>query len=188
MEEEKLSIAIIVAMDGNNLIGKKGDLPWGSFKADLKRFKNVTEGHVLIVGRKTHEAILRKQKGKPLSNRKTIVVSKKLAILYLQPDCYGVGDPETALQLAQVLQKDKSKEVFVAGGADMYRLFLPLATRMYITHIHAAFEGDTYFPHYPIDQWVCTYYDKTHTDDEDIHAGYTFVVWERKEKNDAAIS
>lgn len=187
MEEKKMSIALIVAMDENGIIGKEGDLPWGKFKADLRRFKNFTENHVLIMGRKTHEAILRKQQG-PLRDRKTIVVSRKLATLYLPPDCYGVSDPETALQLAQILRKNKSQEVFVAGGAEMYRLFLPLATRMYITRIHAVFEGDTYFPYFPMDDWVCTHHDKTYVNDEDIHVGYTFATLERKEKNNASVS
>ena len=186
MEEKKLPIVIIVAMDENNLIGKEGDLPWGRFKADLKRFKNLTEHHVLIVGRKTHEAILRKQQG-PLRNRKTIVVSKKLVTLYLPPNCYAVSDPETALQLAQIIREDKSQEVFIAGGAEIYRLFLPRATRIYITRIHAAFEGDVYFPHWSMNNWTCTRYDKTYIN-EDIHAGYTFATLERKEKNDASVS
>lgn len=186
MEEKKLPIALIVAMDENGLIGKEGDLPWGRFKADLKRFKNFTENHVIIVGRKTHEAILRKQK-RPLRDRKTIVVSRKLAVLCLQPDCYGASDPETALQLAQVIREDKSQEVFVAGGAEIYAFFLPFATRIYITRIRAAFEGDTYFPRVPMDDWVCTHYE-THNDDEDIHAGYTFVILKRKEKNNAPVS
>lgn len=180
MKEKNLSLALIAAMDGNNLIGKKGDLPWGTFKADLKRFKDLTEHHVLIVGRKTHEAILRKQKGKPLSNRKTIVISRHFTDVYLPPNCYGANDLDAALHLARVIREDKSQEIFIAGGAEIYRLFLPLAIRMYITRICAVFDGDTYFPHYSIDEWTCINYE-SHRDDEDIHAEYTFLVWERKE-------
>ena len=188
MGEKNPLLALIVAMDENGLIGKEGNLPWGTFKADLKRFKDLTEHHILIVGRKTHESILRRLKGKALSNRKTIVVTRAFATLYLPPDCYGASDPETALYLAKVLQQgDESQEVFVAGGAEIYRIFLPQVARMYITKIHAAFDGDTYFPHFPMDDWVCTHYE-THLNDEDIRAKYTFMALERKEISNATVS
>ena len=185
MGEKNPLLALIVAMDENGLIGKEGNLPWGTFKADLKRFKDLTEHHILIVGRKTHESILRRLKGKALSNRKTIVVTRAFATLYLPPDCYGASNPETALCLARVLQQDESQEVFVAGGAEIYRIFLPQAARIYITKIYDAFfDGDTYFPYFSMDDWICTHYE-THRNDEDICAKYTFMVLERKEVSDA---
>ena len=135
-------ISIIVAVSENNAIGKDGQVPW-HLRADLKNFKRVTMGHHLIVGRKTFESI-----GRPLPGRNMVIVSRNKE--YAAEGCQVVHSLEAALELAQAHDE---QEVFVAGGAEIYALALPLATKFYFTRVHTEVEADTYFPEIDWGNW-----------------------------------
>ena len=140
-------VAMIVAMASNRAIGLDNRMPW-HLPADLKRFKQITLGHPVIMGRKTFESILASL-GKPLPGRTSIVVSRNLNY---RPD--GVTDearaairladtPAAALEAARATGTD---EVFVIGGAAIYRAMLPAADRLLVTEIRREFAGDAFFP------------------------------------------
>lgn len=127
-------ISFIVAMDENQLIGRENDLPW-SLPADLKRFKEITMGHPIVMGRKTYESI-----GRPLPGRENIILTTNKA--YQAEGCKVFHSFEDLLQYCQ----NHENEVFVIGGAVLFKLFLPYVDRLYITKIHQQFDGDVYFP------------------------------------------
>jgi dihydrofolate reductase len=164
-----MRLSLIVAMDKNRVIGRGGTLPW-RLSADLKRFKSLTMGHHLIMGRKTFESI-----GVPLPGRVSIVL-KRLASpydyeffdeqgltrrLYKQPATSETHfSPEDPLPLAFVpnLEEaltltDDDPEIFVIGGAQIYELTLPRANRLYVTHVEAEVDGDTFFPSFDWSEW-----------------------------------
>lgn len=125
-------LSIIVAMSQNGVIGKDNQLPW-HLSEDLKRFKAITMGHPILMGRKTYESI-----GRPLPGRTNLVLSKQ-------------GFKSEGLQvmgtLGQVLDLyPNEKEIFVIGGAQIYAQALPLADKIYLTRIEKEVEGDTFFP------------------------------------------
>ncbi len=128
-----MQISLIAAVAQNGVIGKENKLIW-HLSEDLKRFKRLTSGHILIMGRKTYEHL----PIRPLPNRKNIVLTRQ-SIDY--QGAYAVGSVEAAFELCS-----SDSKVFVAGGAEIYRLFLPFATHLYLTEIHKSFEGDTFFP------------------------------------------
>ncbi len=157
-----VKISIIVAMAKNWAIGRGGDLPW-HLNADLKHFKDLTTGHTVIVGRKTNESIIRRL-GKPLPNRRTIVVTRQKD--YRIPGCEIVHSPEEALE------KINGDEVFVIGGAEIYKLFMPLAAKIYLTSIDRDIEGDVYFPKMPLIEWECVkkiYHSKDNKNEYDFY-------------------
>ncbi len=133
-----MSVALIAARSENGVIGHGGKIPW-HLPADLKHFKALTTGNVIVMGRKTFEAI-----GRPLGNRLTVVISRDTG--YTSPGITVVNSPEAALEYAEqgLLtpgQRDGG-EIFVVGGAEIYRLALPFAERMYLTRIHAVEKAD----------------------------------------------
>lgn len=135
-------VALIVAASENGGIGRDGRVPW-HLRDDLKNFKRVTMGHHLIVGRKTYESI-----GKALPGRKMVIVSRNED--YEAEGCEVAHSMEAALGLAF---ERGEEEAFVAGGAEMYALALPLAQRMYYTQVMAAVEADIFFPSFAEDDW-----------------------------------
>jgi len=132
--------SIIVAFDRKGLIGSGNSLPW-RIPEDLKRFKNLTSGHVVIMGRKTRESI-----GRFLPNRTNIVVSRQAG--YQAEGCLMANSIEGALALAE-----NAQEVFFIGGVEVYREALKIADRMYITYINQEFSGNVYFPEFKKDEW-----------------------------------
>jgi dihydrofolate reductase len=158
-------------MAANRVIGRDGALPW-RLPADLKRFKQLTMGHALIVGRKTWESI-----GRPLPGRTMIVVTR-------QPD-YRPADPsgtvrvvhsiEEALRLAREVSPE---ETFVAGGAELYRETLPRADRLHLTRIERDFPGDTRFPDFDESQWRQVD-EERHEASGDTPFAYTFQIFDR---------
>jgi len=136
-------ISLIVAMDEERGIGKRGRLPW-HLGADLKRFKMLTMGHHLVMGRKTYESI-----GRPLPGRTMIVITRNRK--YNPDDCLMVHSFGDALALAR--QRGES-EVFVAGGGEIFNQALPYADRLYLTKVHAQADCDVFFPEYSSDDWV----------------------------------
>lgn len=137
-------IAIIAAMAANRVIGRQGAMPW-HLPEDLKRFKELTTGHPVIMGRKTHESIL-KALGEPLPNRRSIVITRSAD--YVAAGCEVVGSLESGIALA------KDGPAFVIGGAEIYALALPLADTLHLTEIAAAFEGDAWFPEFDRSEWT----------------------------------
>lgn len=133
-------LSLIVAMDRNGLIGAGGDLPW-RLPADLQHFRRTTWGHPILMGRVTHESI-----GRPLPGRDNLVLSRRAD--------YRADGCQTYTDLDRVLSaRADAGEIFVIGGAELYRLALPLAERLYLTRIDAEFEGDTWFPAWNPAEW-----------------------------------
>ena len=136
-------VSLIVAMDRRRGIGKDNRLPW-RLSADLKRFRELTMGHHLIVGRKTFESI-----GKPLPGRQMIIVTRQAGLQV--ESCFVAQSVDEALRLAR--ERGES-EVFVIGGAEIYAQTLALADRLYLTLVEAEVEADTFFPEFDEAEWL----------------------------------
>jgi dihydrofolate reductase len=134
-------ITLIAAIDQNNLIGNKNQIPW-KLPEDLKFFKQVTTGKNVVMGRKTYESI-----GKPLPNRNNYIITNDHS--YKTHSAYVIHSIETILFLSQI----KKQEFYIIGGSQIYKLFLPHADYMILTHIHSTYQGDTYFPRYEEKEW-----------------------------------
>jgi len=133
-------ISIIVAASTNNVIGVQGALPW-KISDDLKRFKQLTMGKPIVMGRLTWESI-----GRPLPGRQNIVITR-------QPDfsaegCDVVASPVAALDVA-----GDAEEIMIIGGGQIYDLFLPKAGRLHVTRVHTEIEGDAFFPAIDASSW-----------------------------------
>ena len=155
-------ISLIAAMDRNNVIGKGNKLPW-KLSADLKRFKELTLGKPVIMGRKTFESI-----GKPLPNRINIVITRDKN--YKANGCIAANSAEEALKAAS-----GNQEVMVIGGEQVFKEFLPMAGKMYLTFIDENFEGDAYFPEYNKTEWK----EARRENRKDNSLKYAFVDFER---------
>ncbi len=131
-------VALIVAYTRNKVIGKSGEIPW-NLQNEKKRFKELTTGNVVVMGRKTYEEI-----GRPLPNRYTIVVSK--TINFQGENCVTARSVQEALEICR--KKFPDKNVYISGGSKIYREVLPYVEVMYITEIDAVIEGDVYFPEF----------------------------------------
>ena len=163
-------LSIIVAKAQNNIIGKNNKLLW-HISEDLKRFKDLTTGHTIIMGRKTFESL-----GRVLPNRKHIVFTQN-------PD-FKVNDENVKIvhSMLEIQEYIENKEEnFVIGGAMIYNLLMPYVNKMYITEIHKDFEGDTVFPKINLDIWKEVSREKGE-DIEQNDLEYDFVVYERKNK------
>jgi len=161
-----MQISIIAAMTDERLIGVGNKLPW-HLSADFRRFKAITMGKPIIMGRKTHESI-----GRPLPGRRNIVISHSKELRYEECEVYH------SLHEAFEALKDCA-EIMIIGGAEIYKQALPLANKMYLTFVHHHFEGDKYFPKWKAEEWQ----EIEHTDyaaDEKNPYPYSFVVLERK--------
>jgi len=128
-----MKISMIAAMSENRVIGNKNDIPW-RIPGEQMRFRSLTMGKSVIMGRKTYESI-----GKPLPNRRNIIITRNSS--YSAPGCEVV----TSLSKALGLVKNED-EVFISGGEAVYKEALPLADRIYLTAIHFKIDGDTFFP------------------------------------------
>jgi dihydrofolate reductase len=160
-------ISLIVAIDEKRGIGKEGKLPW-RLSADLKRFRELTMGHHLVVGRKTFESI-----GKPLPGRHTIIVTRDAD--FKPEGCLLSGSIQEALALA----RDRGEtEVFVIGGAEIYAQTLEAADRVYLTQVHAEVDADTFFPPLEPKAWTVTQSSFQPADEKNQY-GFTFKRLER---------
>ena len=133
-------IALIVAFAKDQVIGNKGCIPW-KIKGEQKRFKELTTGNVVIMGRRSYEEI-----GKPLPNRTTIVISGTKN--------FDGENCMTAKSVAEAIEMAGDKDIYISGGARVYEEALPLVEKMYITEIDLEVEGDTYFPSFDKEQFI----------------------------------
>jgi dihydrofolate reductase len=139
-------LSLIVAAAKNGVIGRDGKLPW-RIPSDLKRFQRLTIGHPVIMGRKNWESI--PEESRPLKGRTNIVLTHQAG--YLAHGAITVGSIDDARGVAE--QVPGAHEIFIIGGANIFRQFLPLAQKAYITKIHALVYGDTYFPEMRPSNW-----------------------------------
>ena len=161
-------LSIIVAKAKNNIIGKDNKIIW-NLPEDMKHFKELTTGNVIIMGRKTFESL-----GRVLPNRKHIV--------FTQNNDFKVNDENvqivhSMLEIQEYIQDEN--ENFVIGGAMIYNLLMPHVTKMYVTEIDKEFDGDTFFPKINEDIWKETQRVKGNSD-ENADIKFDFVVYERK--------
>lgn len=164
-------ISIIVAVSENNVIGNKGEIPW-RLSDDLKRFAALTKNHTVIMGRKTFESI-KARLGKPLPDRLNVVVTRQKD--YLAAGCKVFPSLEEALKK---FARGK-EEVFVIGGAEIYKEALPLTARIYKTIVHAKIQGDAFFPELNGGEWKMVkseFHPKDNKNDHDV----TYTIYERQ--------
>jgi dihydrofolate reductase len=130
---------IVVAAARNGIIGRDGDMPW-RLSTDLKRFKALTSGKPVVMGRKTYDSI-----GRPLPGRPNVVISRSTVIDH--PDVRTVGSLEEAVALAEALAVERGEsEISIIGGGQIYRQAMAIADRLCVTHVETDVEGDTSFP------------------------------------------
>ena len=161
-----MKISICVAMDKNRVIGHENKMPW-HLSADLKKFKKITMGKPILMGRKTFESI-----GRPLPGRDNVIISRNPG--YQQQGCQVYNSIEAAISVC----KDNA-EVMIIGGASFYQAMLPKASYIYLTQIHESFEGDTFFPEIDRAQWnEVKRLDVT--DDPTVNFNYSFITLENQ--------
>jgi len=160
-----MKLSLIAALSSNRVIGLNNRMPW-HLPADLKRFKAITWGKPLLMGRKTHESI-----GRPLPGRHNIVLSANPD--YQAEGCSVAHSLEEAMALA-----GEAGELMVIGGATLYERLLPQASLLYLTLIEREFDGDTYFPSFSPEDWR-EVESQTVADDPGVDFSYRFVVLER---------
>ena len=158
-------ISLIVAASENGVIGDKNQLPW-HISADLKRFRKLTTGHHLILGRKTFESI-----GRLLPERTTVIVTRNRD--YFFPGAKIAGSIEEAIRLTQ-----DDPQPFIAGGEEIYRQSLSLVHKIYLTRVHCQIEGDAHFPQIETSNWQLVSSDRFAADKKN-QFDYSFEVYER---------
>ena len=166
-----MQLSLIVALAENGIIGRDGELPW-HLSADLKRFKRLTMGSAILMGRKTWESI-----GRPLPGRKSIVISRQAD--YEPGFDEVIVSPNLDDALAHARQHDaEQSEAFVIGGARIYEMCLPRTDQLYVTRVHAEVTGDVVFPGVNWDDWQLVS-EETHPADEKNDFAHTYQVWQR---------
>lgn len=159
-------VSLIVAVSENNVIGRDGHLPW-HLSLDLKRFKSITTGHSIVLGRKNYEDI-----GRPLPNRTNYVLSRNES--FNAPGCIVCKGLEEAMHAAE---EANETECFVIGGACIYKIAMPFVKKIYLTRVHANVEGDVFFP--SMGDGFRKVSEENFPADEKNDFPTTFEVWER---------
>ncbi len=159
-------ITVIAAVAENNALGKENQLLW-HLPDDFKRFKAITSGHYIIMGRKTFESF-----PKPLTNRTHVIISRQPN--YQPEGCIVVNSLEKAIEACP-----KTEEVFIIGGGEIYRQSIEVANKLDLTKVHASFEGDTYFPEINLTQWKLVF-EEFHPKDERHDYAFTFQTYLKK--------
>jgi dihydrofolate reductase len=163
-----MRLSLIAALSTNGVIGRNNQVPW-RLSTDLRRFKALTMGHHLIMGRKTFESV-----GRPLPGRINVVVTRQAG--YAPPGVTVVHSLDDAVRVAA---EAGDREAFIAGGAEIYAQSLHSADRMYLTRVHAEVEGDTWFPEFDdVTEWHLA--DAEHFEaDEKNEFPFSFLTYER---------
>lgn len=180
-----MRLCLIAAASENHVIGRGGQLPW-RLSADLRRFKRLTMGHCLIMGRKTYESI-----GGPLPGRVSVVLTRRLNPSAGGGDGDRAEEPPGGGRVLHASSLDgalallpasgmERRQTFVTGGGEVYRIALPRADRIHLTRVHTAIhDGDTFFP--AIDRRVWTLTESApQAADEKNEYGCTFEIWDRR--------
>ena len=160
-----MKISIIVAMASNRAIGLNNQMPW-HLSADLKKFKQITMGSPILMGRKTYESI-----GRALPGRDNIIISRN--VNYQQQGCFVFNSIDHAIVHCQ--QHD---EIFIIGGANFYQTMLPRTTTLYLTHINQSFEADTFFPSINQEEWKEVAREDI-DNDSSVDFSYSFLTLDR---------
>lgn len=158
-------ISLLWAMDENRAIGRNNQLPW-HLPEDLKYFKRVTMGKPIAMGRKTYDSI-----GRPLPGRENIVITRRLGVTI--EGCTVIHDVNDLLQR-------NDEELFVIGGAEIFKEILPFADRLYVTEIREEFEADTFFPEFNLSDWELIESIPGMKDEKNPY-NYDFLVYQRKQ-------
>jgi len=156
-------VSIIVAMDAKNLIGNKNSIPW-HIPGELARFRRITMGKPIIMGRKTHESI-----GKILDGRVNVVLTKNPN--FKKKGVHVFNSLEDALTSFK-----NHQEIMIIGGEEIYKLAVPIAKKIYITHVHTQFEGDAWFPEINYKHWKITSRENCYYEEKKIK--YSYVIYE----------
>ena len=160
------TLSIIAAVGQNREIGKDNDLLW-NIPEDMERFKKMTKGHTVVMGRRTFDSLWIK----PLPGRKNIVMTSQEDIGF--PTVHLVHSVQ---EILDAIRDDD--EVFVIGGSKIYQLLLPLCTTMYLTFVHGSFNADTYFPEFNLSEWKETFR-KDVSSEKEGGLSYSFVNYSR---------
>ena len=166
-----MRLSLIVAMARNRVIGREGGLPW-HISADLRKFKAVTMGKPMIMGRKTFESI-----GRPLPGRTNIVVTRR-GDFQAEGTIVVHAFDEARHKAAEIAQADDIEEIMVIGGAEIYSIALPIADRLYLTEVKSDASGDTLFPAFDHADWREN--DRVDCPPEGETPGYAFVVLDKQ--------
>ena len=163
-----MTISAIVATAKDNVIGKDNKLLW-KLSDDLRRFKRITSGHAVLMGRKTFESL-----GKPLPNRTNLVVTRD--------ENFAVEGAHVFNQINEALEYARSEgeeELFIIGGGEIYQMMLPAANKLYLTKVHAQPEGDTFFPEIHDEEWDVIN-EEAHKADDRNEFDFVFLDLERR--------
>ena len=158
-------LTLIAAISENNALGKENQLLW-HLSEDLKRFKKLTHGHSIIMGRKTFESL-----PKALPNRKNIILTQNSS--YQAKDAWVVHSMDAALALTE-----GDTQPFIIGGGQVYKLFLPFAKRIELTRVHHHFEGDTFFPELDLKTWKLMH-EENHHNTADQPLNYSYLTYQK---------
>lgn len=163
-------ISIIVAASDNDVIGRENDLPW-RLSRDLKNFSKLTTGNTALMGRRTFESIVARL-GHPLPNRKNVVMTRQSHFV-APPECVVVSSWEEAME------KMQDEDVFVCGGAEIYKLALSRATHLYLTRVHVQSDGDVKLPPIDFSEWNLIHEEQWLKDEKNEHDA-TYQIYERR--------
>jgi len=158
-------VTIVVAISENHVIGKDNKLLW-YLPNDLKHFKEITSGHTVIMGRKTFDSV-----GKPLPRRRNIIITRQPITI---EGCEVVNSIEAALALCA-----DEDEVFIVGGAEIYRQSMHLTDRIYLTIVHKPYDGDSFFPEINKNEWKEVFREDHQPDEKNI-IPYSFITYEKR--------
>ena len=162
-----MNYSIIVAVSENNVIGKDNRLLW-HLSGDMKRFKAITTGHTIVMGRKTFLSL-----GRALPNRRNVVLSSSMRTGAVE----NVEVYSSLLELQQALSDEE--EVIIIGGGELYRQFLPLATKVYLTLVHTQLDGDVTFPELDEKEWLAISKESFWSDEKNDY-DYDFINYVRR--------
>ncbi len=161
-----MTLSIIVAIAKNRAIGKENQLLW-HISEDLKRFKRITMGCPVIMGRKTFESL-----GRPLPGRKNIIITRNTSLCYEDCECYGSIEEAIA-------SCNDDKEVFIIGGGEIYKQTISIADKLYLTVVHHNYDADTFFPEIDPMQWEETNFESFERG-EKFEYPYSFIDYTRR--------
>ena len=168
-------ISFVVAASENNVIGKDNTLLW-HLPNDMKFFKNTTWAMPVVMGRKTFESM----KCKPLNGRTNIVITRKKDLQPVEGKISLADSPDHSIELAQ---RTDCKEMFVIGGGEIYKAFMPMVNNIYLTRVHVQLEGDTFFPEIPAHEWELVSSHDFPADEKHAYP-YSFQLWRRKVRHE----